>query len=78
MFSGDYDWEEMKTRVWGSHTPETTSPATLVKPVQVGTAKAYPTSLGPDKPVSGGTATTHLVGHVPTMMMATSEPVQEA
>ena len=77
-FSGGYDWEEMKTRVWGSHTPATTSLVTLVKPVQVGTAKASPTSSGPDKPVSGGTATTHLVGHVPTMMMATSEPVQEA
>ncbi|VAH42548.1 unnamed protein product [Triticum turgidum subsp. durum] len=77
-FSGGYDWEEMKTRVWGSHTPETTSPATLVKPVQVGTAKAYPTSSGPNKPVSGGTATTYMVGHVPTMMLVTSETVQEA
>ena len=77
-FSGDYDWEEMKTRVWGSHTPATTSPATLVKPVQVGTAKAYPTSSGPNKPVSGGTATTYMVGHVPTMMLVTSETVQEA
>ncbi|XBI27046.1 hypothetical protein VPH35_051604 [Triticum aestivum] len=77
-FSGDYDWEEMKTRMWGSHTPETTSPATLVKPVQVGTAKAYPTSSGPNKPVSGGTATTYMVGHVPTMMLVTSETVQEA
>ncbi|XP_037451934.1 mucin-4-like [Triticum dicoccoides] len=77
-FSGDYDWEEMKTQVWGSHTPETTSPATLVKPVQVGTAKAYPTSSRPNKLVSGGTTTTHMVGHVPTMMLVTSETVQEA
>ncbi|VAH85558.1 unnamed protein product [Triticum turgidum subsp. durum] len=95
-FSGDFDWEEMKTRVWGSHTPATTSLVTLVKPVQVGTAiaaptssgpdkpvqvgmvKAYPTSSGPNKPVSGGTATTHMVGHVPTMMLVTSETVQEA
>ncbi|XBI61788.1 hypothetical protein VPH35_042532 [Triticum aestivum] len=95
-FSGDFDWEEMKTRVWGSHTPATTSLVTLVKPVQVGTAiaaptssgpdkpvqvgtaKAYPTSSGPNKPVSGGTATTHMVGHVPTMMLVTSEIVQEA
>ncbi|VAH22381.1 unnamed protein product [Triticum turgidum subsp. durum] len=77
-FSGGYEWEEMKTRVWGSHTPETTSPATLVKPVQVGTAKAYPTSSGPNKPVSGGTTTTYMVGHVPTMMLVTSETVQEA
>ena len=78
MFSGDYDWEEMKTRVWGSHGLATTAPATLVKPVQVGTAKAYPTSSGPNKPVSGGTATTYMVGHVPTMMLVTSETVQEA
>lgn len=93
MFSGTYDWEAMKTRVWGSHTPATMSPTTLVKPVQVGTATASPTTSRPDKPVqvdmaspttsrldkpmSGGTATTHLVSHVPTMMLATSEPVHE-
>uniref|UniRef100_A0A8R7R637 Uncharacterized protein n=1 Tax=Triticum urartu TaxID=4572 RepID=A0A8R7R637_TRIUA len=104
----------MKTRVWGSHTPATTSLVTLVKPVQVGmaiaaptssgpdkpvqfgtakasptssgpnkpvqvgTAKASPISSGPNKPVPGDTAMTHMVGHVPTMMLVTSEPVQEA
>lgn len=74
-FSGAYDWEAMKTRVWGSHTPATTSPATLVKPVQVGTAIAAPTPSGPDKPVQVGTAIA--VGHVPTTMLATTESVQE-
>ncbi|EMS58295.1 hypothetical protein TRIUR3_27397 [Triticum urartu] len=41
----------MKTRVWGSHTPATTSLVTLFKPVQVGTSIAAPTSSGPDNPM---------------------------
>ena len=60
-FSGPVDWEAMKARVWGSHTPATASP----------------TTAGPDKIAQVGAATTHMADHAPTMMLATIDSVQE-
>ena len=60
-FSGPVDWEAMKARVWGSHTPATASPMTS----------------GPDEVAQVGAAMTHMADHAPTMMLATIDSVQE-
>ncbi|XP_073360351.1 uncharacterized protein [Aegilops tauschii subsp. strangulata] len=60
-FLGPVDWEAMKARVWGSHTP----------------AMASWTTSGPDKIAQVGAATTHMADHAPTMMLVTIDSVQE-